>query len=318
MDPLQSAVHPMYKIMPNETPEALARKVFIRCCTTIASTVLLFLDFAHLFRDEYRFIWRAPINLIKCIYISSRYLILLFQTCVQFMGNKLLIRPICHSANSVIVTTHMYKIPISGTVCFCWTSAQTGVMVSSLTLLEVILMLRVYALHGKSHNIGVTFICSLTFGVSCNVVSLVTTLREMNVDDACVARHTPGGVFVFGASCISQQLLIWGLTFRGWWSFLQTMNDAGQRISQVMVRDGTWVLIGVCATMSITIPYSVYIDQVTHVLFSIVIPLFSISTCRLIINMQCLNGQVSSTNSQELTSIEVTGTVSQISQTSLV
>ncbi|PFH48246.1 hypothetical protein AMATHDRAFT_49692 [Amanita thiersii Skay4041] len=265
----------------------------------------------------------APINLIKCIYVFSRYLIILFQT-----------------ANSVIVTTHMYKVPISDTACFYWTSAQTGVTVFSLTLLEVILMLRgervsndipifaqfslVYALHGKSRYIGMMLICSLTAGVSSNIVASVMTLRELNADDACVARDTPGAVFAFGsffpesppsAACISQQLLIWGLTFKRW-SFLQTVNNAGQRISRVVVRDGTWVLIGVCAFMSITIPYSVYIDQVTHVMFSIVIPLFSISTCRLIINMQCLNDQISSTNSHELTSIEISGTVSQISQSS--
>ncbi|PFH48245.1 hypothetical protein AMATHDRAFT_49691 [Amanita thiersii Skay4041] len=251
--PLDFSWHftPKDKFMPDDTPEGLARKAFIRCCATIASTIVLFLESVYLFKEEYRFIWRAPINVIKCTYVLSRYLILLFQI-----------------ANSVVVTTHhMYTVPVSDIACFYWTCAQTCATISSL-FLEVVLMVRVYALHTKSLKIGVMLCCSLTVEMAVYITTSVMAIRGMQVDDACVSTTTPKGVFGFAAASIGQQLLIWGLTFRRW-SFLQTMNDAGQKISQVMVRDGTWVLIGVCAVVSITVPYSVYIDQVTHVLFSI-------------------------------------------------
>ncbi|PFH49845.1 hypothetical protein AMATHDRAFT_62370 [Amanita thiersii Skay4041] len=265
----------------------LERKAFLRFCATLVSTGILVLESALMFKKEYRFVWRAPVNIVKCIYVLSRYPILFFQI-----------------ADSVVVSTRLRVVPVSRGLCILWFSVQTCATVLSLALLEAILMIRVYALHEKSRRIGKILACSLFVEQFCSISMAILTLRQLSVDDACVATNTPKGAVAFGGVSIAQQLLIWGLTFKRR-SFLRTLNDAGRRITQVMMRDGTLVLIGVSMAIATMIPYSLYVDQVTHVLFSIIIPLFSVSTCRLVINMQDLNTEISSVGSQELTSIEV-------------
>ncbi|PFH45396.1 hypothetical protein AMATHDRAFT_71733 [Amanita thiersii Skay4041] len=244
--------------MLNESPETLARLAFIRFCTTIASTALLALETALLFKEEYRFVWRARISVAKCIYIFSRYFILLFQI-----------------ANAVIVSTYLRVIPVSRPFCAVWFCTQLSTAALSMVMLEAVLMLRVYALHGKSRKIGITLSCSLFIEICVTTCMISLVFKDLTLDDACVTTNTPRQVIGLGTVTVVQQLLIWGLMFQKR-SFLQTLNNAGQRLTLVIMRDGTWVLIGVCACCALLIPYSMYIGQITHVIFSMLIPLFSI------------------------------------------
>ncbi|PFH48352.1 hypothetical protein AMATHDRAFT_49601 [Amanita thiersii Skay4041] len=260
------------------SPDALARRALVRLCTT-ASAFLLSFDTFYMFQQECHFIWctPSPITLVKCIYLFSRYFILLFQIFDLAYGD-----PSPENCMQVLV--------------LCAVRRNNGITINVRN-------------HSHVESISTT----------------VLALCDSHIDDACVATNTPRGVIEYAVVICAQQLLIWGLTLMRW-SFLKTMDDAGRRLNRVMIRDGTWVLVSVCAIMSVTTPYSIYIDQVTHVMFSIMIPLFSISvgcrlsdnekrllrhtqTCRLVINMQSLAIESLENDSQELTSIQASSNI---------
>ncbi|PFH49076.1 hypothetical protein AMATHDRAFT_41794 [Amanita thiersii Skay4041] len=176
----------------------------------------------------------------------------------------------------------------------------------SLTLLEAVLMLRVYALYEKDMKIAALLSLSLLAEFCFNFIYVIFTAHDFEVDGACLAKKTPRWVLPYGVFAVAQQLLIWGLTLQKRIRF-SSFDNTSRKISQVVMRDGTWVLIGTSAILLTSIPYSLFIHRLTHIIFAILIPVCSATACRLILKMQQLRIELSATRAtqQELTSVEL-------------
>ncbi|TFK31288.1 hypothetical protein BDQ12DRAFT_753444 [Crucibulum laeve] len=58
----------------------------------------------------------------------------------------------------------------------------------------------------------------------------------------------------------------------------------------LMIRDGAWIFVLVCAVFIVTVPYTLTTKaSKSHVIFVWPMSLFSIGTCRIILNMQSLS-----------------------------
>ncbi|PFH47646.1 hypothetical protein AMATHDRAFT_6563 [Amanita thiersii Skay4041] len=230
-----------------------------------------------------------PFTLVKAIYVFTRYSTLVFQI-----------------ATAVFVSTTLNQIPVPEQACRAWVYSQQYAVIMTIFLLNTVLMLRVYALYGKSIKIGLILIFSLFAELVCGLTVSTLIGREYKVNDICLAKDKTPWLIIVSLAIIAQQLLIWGLTLRKWINInTMSINATAQRVCHVVMRDGTWVLFCVFAVLVTIVPYAVFIDRITHIAFAISTPAYSSVTCRLVINMQRLHTE-SSPISHELTTFSIT------------
>ncbi|PFH49485.1 hypothetical protein AMATHDRAFT_48653 [Amanita thiersii Skay4041] len=248
--------------------------------------------------------YRGPMTRIKFIYLFSRYPILL-----------------CQIFNCILISTVLNQFPVPEKGCLTWFYAQQFAALTSFTLLDIVLALRVYALHGQNYKIGIVLSCSMAAEMILNSGLTIVIATEHRATPLCHSRCRPQLVIPACAISLAHQLLIWSLTFKKW-ADLNTVSAATRRICRVVMRDGTWVLIGICGIVATIVPYSTLIEPITHVVFAVMIPMYSsvvcisrylsriilmmmLQTCRIILNMHRLsrfNSEATTTSAYELTS----------------
>ncbi|PFH47826.1 hypothetical protein AMATHDRAFT_6359 [Amanita thiersii Skay4041] len=263
--------------------------VLVRLCLALASTVFLIAEFISAFRDECKYIWRGRFNFIKYMYIMARYPILLFQIITL-----------------ILLATSLNVFPVPQGACLMWFYTQQMATVTSLTLLEATLSIRVYALHGKSFKTGMLLATSFTVETLCNIVFSIFIALEYQGNALCTSEANPRWIIPPSVATLTHQIFIWGLTVKKW-SDLNGVSATAQKISHIVMRDGTWVMFGILAITLTIIPYDLLIGPITPIAFAVMCPAFSSATCRLILNIQSFNVDAPSA-SLELTTIAVEST----------
>ncbi|TFK32165.1 hypothetical protein BDQ12DRAFT_525981 [Crucibulum laeve] len=240
--------------------------VHIRNASCLAALVVLLYEYSITFGQEYRFVWKSRRTLVKWVYLFSRY----FALSVQI-------------ANNILLAFPLSEIPVRHELCKPW---FWFLMISSSVLfgaLEIVLMLRVYALYKQSARVKALFI--VTFMINqVVIVAFARRASKLTFSGACEVVETPSEIIYPTIILIFTHSIIWLMTVTK-----RNIGYGSAPVVGLMIRDGAWIFILVCAVFIVTIPYSLIIKaSKSHVVFVWPMSLFSIGACRIILNMQTL------------------------------
>ncbi|TFK75739.1 hypothetical protein BDN72DRAFT_454063 [Pluteus cervinus] len=173
-------------------------------------------------------------------------------------------------------------------VCEIWYGFLAYQMQLVLLCVELILVLRVYALYNQSIKIGVLLICILCMSNTTEAIFSLRSVRGTAYDMNCMALDTPRDITQFGAALLFTHTAIFTLTI--FKRNVVTRNRwRGVPILRVMIRDGAIVFCVIAVLATVTIPYSLLVRPLGHYLFPWFTVFPSIVACRLIVNMQRLH-----------------------------
>ncbi|TFK33361.1 hypothetical protein BDQ12DRAFT_715858 [Crucibulum laeve] len=261
--------------------------VHIRNASCLASLAVLLYEHSITFAQEYQFVWKSRPTLVKWVYLFSRYFVIV----VQIINNILLALPLS-------------KLPIRHELCKPWFLFLMISTCISFAALEVVLMLRVYALYRRSPRVKNLFIAIFVIN---RVVVADYTRRASSFPfgGACEITGMPHDMMIFlSILLILTQSIIWLLTV-----IKRNITYGRAPVVGLMIRDGAWIFVLVCGVFIVTFPYALTERaSKSHVIFLWPMSLFSIGTCRIILNMQSLNypGAKSKLTSSDMsTNVEV-------------
>jgi len=244
---------------------ALREEVFARNLCSLAALVWLIWEYVVTWHNEYRYIWGGSMNRVKYIYLFSRYFAIAAQV-----------------VNICLVFFPLSRLPVGRRECEAW---LLFLIVSACLLMitvDVVIMLRVYALYNCSLRIAL-FLTFMLLGQ----IAVVTTCTPLTVPKApfgpsCDVLKTPPDVAYFMVTVIASHTALLILTVRK-----RKVAFGQSPVVDLVVRDGAWVFVLVVSMFMVTIPYSL-VSQVAkpYVMFVLPISLLSIIACRVILNMQ--------------------------------
>ncbi|KDR79385.1 hypothetical protein GALMADRAFT_137227 [Galerina marginata CBS 339.88] len=244
---------------------ALQDDVFGRNVSSLGALVWLIWECIITGYNEYQHIWRGPMNRVKLLYLFSRYLAI----CAQV-------------ANTYIVFFPLSILPVPRDECQIWLIFLTVCACLLLAALDLVIMLRVYALYNRSLKLGL-FLAFLLL-IQAAVVTACTriTVPHVPFGPSCDALETPADVIYFMATVVFSQTVLLILTVRK-----RKVAFGQSPLIDLVVRDGAWVFVLIVSMFVAIIPYS-FIVQVfkPHIIFVWPITLLSVTACRLILNMQ--------------------------------
>ncbi|TFK32739.1 hypothetical protein BDQ12DRAFT_739219, partial [Crucibulum laeve] len=261
--------------------------VHIRNASCLAALIVLLYEYSITFAQEYQFVWKSRRTLVKWVYLFSRYFALSAQI-----------------ANNVLLAFHLSKIPVRRELCRPWFLFLAISTCMLFAALEIVLMLRgmnyfnfnfnirqvlslllnaVCALYRRSSRVKIFFIVIFIIN---QVIIADYTRRESSLPfgDTCETTELPHDVIYPIVTIILTQSIIWIMT-------VTKRNIAYGRapIVGLMVRDGAWIFVLLCAMFSINIPYALTKKASTsHITCVWPMTLFSVGVCRIILNMQSL------------------------------
>jgi len=151
-----------------------------------------------------------------------------------------------------------------------------------LAAVDLVIMLRVYALYNRSLKIALVLAFLLLIQGALVTACTCITVPRVPFGPSCDVLKTPPDVAYFMAAVVFSQTILLILTLRK-----RRVAFGQSPLVDLVVRDGAWVFVLVVSMFMITIPYS-FVAQVSkpHVIFVWPITLLSITACRLIMNMQ--------------------------------
>ncbi|KAF8989470.1 hypothetical protein BDQ17DRAFT_1373172 [Cyathus striatus] len=227
--------------------------------SSLAALVVLTWEWASVFPHELEWIWMRPITVVKCIYIYARYVgLVLFST-----------------------------VPTPEHACRTWYIVLMSMGLSLLLAIDVILMLRVYALYNKSTAVAIVMgtlgICQIILEILC----IVHSMPHIPFNPICNSMDEPQELYYFVALEGLIQLVIWTMMFR-------RRVVLGSRIVgriplvELLVRDGTCVAVVTCAICFYNLPHTLHTEtNKVHLILVWPITFFSGAACRLVMNMHC-------------------------------
>ncbi|KAF8889116.1 hypothetical protein BD779DRAFT_419996 [Infundibulicybe gibba] len=255
--------------------------VTIRSYSSLAALIFLIWEILATSSDEYKYIWRQNWTSVKCIYLFCRYFSLIVQI-----------------ANYAITRGPISRIPVAYTTCQTWFAFQITCTASLLCAVNVLLMLRVYALYNKDRRIAVFLTNLLILDTISTIIHGYYRIKTCGFDDACLMMSTPPTHANPGSAgnALGDDLVEAGI--QGW-----TRNP----LVCLLVRDGGFIFVGAIALFAMAGPYAFFVKSLGHLIFSWFISLLSFAACRLTINLLRLDVMgVSAQDDVELTScIEV-------------
>ncbi|TFK44353.1 hypothetical protein BDQ12DRAFT_672835 [Crucibulum laeve] len=190
--------------------------------SSVASLSFLVWDIIITFDDEVKLIWSRPWNYTKFVYFFVRYIPVMVQISLLFIGSEL--------------TPHFHFTPHD---CYIWQVYQ-GVAASTILLLvDTILILRLHALyHGNKlvRRIVAAFFVTEIIGI---VVGLSLALPAITYDSICLVNSVPPTLTIYGAGSIIFQAAVFALTA---WKFIEAARSGWGDVPLIMLlmRDGTW------------------------------------------------------------------------------
>ncbi|KAJ3718077.1 hypothetical protein DFJ43DRAFT_774316 [Lentinula guzmanii] len=197
----------------------------------LALSILYIYDFVITFDREFEYIWKHPKSLLSVLFLLNRYLAL--------------IAAVFDSAIYLITTPIL-----TNTVSKNWFNFQSGVAIVHLTIIEAILVIRVWAIYERNFKILVTLV---VFGVCALVASstiqgVALNLHPVNAEPApnfftCTtvlprwfaAYWLP--VMAFDGTLFTLMLWRGYQTFRKYDPVTLISGTSGRRLATVLVRD---------------------------------------------------------------------------------
>ncbi|KIJ18151.1 hypothetical protein PAXINDRAFT_110634 [Paxillus involutus ATCC 200175] len=235
-----------------------------------ASLVFLVWDMLITYGAEIEHIWPKPrSSFFKWLYLYLRYFNLLVQI------------------------SHQVAIPVltngenHASWCTLWYTYAVVISQVSISAVEVILAVRVFALFNKSYCIA----CLLVTFIAAEMVTIAAygfhAIPEIGPSDACIFTEPPKAILNYSVACIVTQSVLLGLTC---FKHLTGLRPGWGRtpLVSLLVRDGSAVYVVMLAFVVAIISFCKLEDERTVVMFFWLISFSSVSGCRLIVNMQRL------------------------------
>ncbi|GLB37394.1 putative pleckstrin homology domain [Lyophyllum shimeji] len=268
--PLPSIHHTLSSRLPTATERAIGREVVQ--CSSVAALAFLLWDIFITVDDEVKFIWPKPWTLTKFLYFYVRYVPLMVQISILFVGTDL--SAVLH------FTPHD---------CYIWQVYQGIATLSIVGTVDVILILRVVALyHGcPTMRVVLAFLYVLELvGMS---VGIGLAVPRIKYDEICLVTHVPTTFVVYGGAAVSFQIILFVLTVC---KFLEAVRSGWGDVPLILLlmRDGTWAFM---LLMAIYIGqaslYGLENHALSGILFGWLLTAFSFSGYRILLNLNHLS-----------------------------
>jgi len=203
----------------------------------------------------------------KVLYVFARYLPFAFQLALL--------------ALNVDGTTGLFW---SRTDCYRWTIVQAVILQLIITVVDVILMARVYALFERNRNLLTAMvICYVSeIGYMSYVLSFVTPRLSFN--DECFVVASPSLFTYYWVASLAFETILFLLTL---WKFVAAIKKGwGSRpIMQQFVADGTWAYTLIFITMLINSMFYKFVHSaLAGISFTWLLSVLSFAGSRLILN----------------------------------
>ncbi|KAF9549816.1 hypothetical protein CPC08DRAFT_715391 [Agrocybe pediades] len=241
----------------------------------VMSSILLY-EHVVTCKNEYRHIWRKRFNVVLGIYLFSRYFALTFQVINTFL---VLIGPLSQPVTS-------------DRTCSLWIAFQVASTTSLVMALDIILMLRIYALYLKSTRIGFLLGFLLIGTLMTTIVLGCLGLFNGRYSSVCEPLHMHPSFKYLGVASGVTHIWLAMLTAAKW-----NLAKMGIPVAKLVARDSAWTLALVFGLLAFLFPYSTGSNGAMAEL-NIMCPttLISIATCRVIMNMRTLAFQEETAN----------------------
>ncbi|TFK32173.1 hypothetical protein BDQ12DRAFT_692922 [Crucibulum laeve] len=230
------------------------KSVHIRNASCLAALIVLLYEYSITFAQEYQFVWKSRRTKVKWIYLFSQYFALSAQI-----------------ANIILLALHLSKIPVRRELCRPWFLFLIISACMLLAALEIVLMFRgmnyfnfycnirqvlsllltaVCALYRRSSRVKIFFIVIFIIN-QVIVADYVRRESSLPLGDTCEITELPYEVIYPIFTVMLTQSIIWIMT-------VTRRNIAYGRapIVGLMIRDGAWIFVLLCAMYSINIPYA--------------------------------------------------------------
>ncbi|KAJ7585646.1 hypothetical protein C8J56DRAFT_125657 [Mycena floridula] len=205
-------------------PSAVDKAVGVQASgrSNAAALALLFYDILLSFDEEVQLIWPKPRSLTKFLYFFIRYVPLVVQISVLFVGTEL--SPQFH------FTPH---------ACFIWEAYQGAATICITVAVDYILILRLFALYFD--NRCVRWVIKVGYGLEIvgMAVGLGLAVPGIRFDEICLTNFVPSTIIIYGGSSVLFQALIFALTL---YKFLTEIRHGwgSNDVVGLLMRDGTW------------------------------------------------------------------------------
>ncbi|KXN87622.1 hypothetical protein AN958_08358 [Leucoagaricus sp. SymC.cos] len=216
----------------------------VRQYSNVAGLGLLVYDTLLTWEGEIEFIWTNPDGLITSCYAVSRYLVLAAQI-----------------VNAVFACAIAPKQPVN---CVQWIVFQVITMMVAFWNLELVMMIRVFALYERNRSLGVLLIVWFLLSRALNLWTISEALKEAKVDSFCIPLKTPESSKWFGLNVVVNLGLLWILTARKYRRAVQERWSQYPLVRLVM-RENSWVFLLLTGTVVGLLSYSLNVQQIDHI-----------------------------------------------------
>ncbi|KXN84153.1 hypothetical protein AN958_00395, partial [Leucoagaricus sp. SymC.cos] len=215
---------------------------------TVASLSLFIYDHFLTWDQEVDHVWKNSPLWIKCSFFTSRYLSLAAQ-----------IFNIVHSLPVVIEQ-------VDGS-CLTWFRVQGGSLMLLLANLELVMMVRTYAIHDQNTLIGTFLTIWLVLCRAHGLWIFIIVPPKMKHDKYCIVQRAVNESKQFGAVLVFNQTLLWILTY---WKYRRNVHTrpewSNHPIVKVVIRDNSWVSLVLGGFFIALLPYIFYLPQMGQVI----------------------------------------------------
>jgi len=232
--------------------------------SSLAALVFLVLECLSNSRAEYNFIWRAPTTVVKFIYLISRYSALLGL-----------------AVHYCLIHLFLIDAPVKLEQCRIWYIFTFGICATTMAALDIILLLRVYALYGKNVRVYVLALPLIPQFVVASILMERASHTDM-FNSHCDKDTSPIDCSLMGSTVLLAHVALWVATFRK-----RNLGDAA--VLQLVIREGACIVLMLVGIIATTLAFAVVSDSSNlFVIFVWPTALISTITCRIILNMQTL------------------------------
>ncbi|OCH87363.1 hypothetical protein OBBRIDRAFT_796292 [Obba rivulosa] len=245
----------------------------------VAATAFIVWDTIIHLADEIEYIWQGRHLWTKWCYIFVRHVPYLVQGTILYLTDTV-------SAGRTF----------SHAQCRDWIVYEFASVESIIVAVEVVLVVRVYAMYNGSKTIMILMVLRFLLEVSGMVTILIVTVPRMTFADTCDITSMPRVFACYWLFSLSFETLLFALTLV---KFLRSAAYHVHRKSlfAVLLRDGVWAYAFIFAAMlSNTLMYQLVHNSLAGVLFFCEISVMSFAGSHVLLNLRRFSRRASTSD----------------------
>ncbi|KAF8169225.1 hypothetical protein BJ912DRAFT_1048451 [Pholiota molesta] len=247
--------------------------------------------------DEVQYLWRGRFNCVKALYFCSRYVMLAAQMCVVPFF------PLCMAHQCYGYPPSLETIPRVNQLLSYGVAVRianmgncSGIFVfkaviahASLVMLEVILLIRVYALYNRSHKIKCFLTIVYVLALLLELVGITFVIRRLLQHQGCSPPKLEKiSLLIFGLGAGHIQFILFALSL---YKLIWDGRLSKTPLTSLLLREGVVVFLVVTAITAILITHELAHNlklDFARATFSWYLSVISMAASNLILNMRKL------------------------------